>query len=713
MANIQSLLNQLATAVYGKDVRQAIVDSIKQCYNDASEGLIPVVSTKEVSQGIEVTITVGVTSKSFIIDDGYTPVRGKDYWTDDDLNAINAKIYSIVVEECAKRTQTAPEFADDITGCTDTSKVYVLPDGYIYAYMTRRIVNTPNQFEPANAALNVRFSGSGTSAYNGGFATDYIPVDLSAADPYTVRIEGLPADWSDTWVTGSQKIAFYGADKSQIKTVYVRYTSWSGVDTSTEQTQLQYKNGQYICYLGYTGKNNTNSPSATGVAGAKYVRFGLGVTNNTAIARENIANVKIYFDPIHTDTYETAWMNTGLAFVPADYEDRILSAESEISGIKIKLETLDTGSSGEVLPPDYWITEVENKADSIGVGQEAGADAFQFVWFSDMHGTSGYPNQNGAGKSSQTNIGKVSRYLCDRFNIPLVATSGDIMSQTSHPDVENVYDEYKNIRGILSPIPAERLLAVRGNHDGSWGAASDGVYYLKHIGTSKLYNQIYRRQALDRERVFGGDGTYFYVDSIPQKVRFIMLNSNTDGDGSEAANGNAVYNSQKVSVYGTEQLKWLVNTLQTVPDGFTVVAMAHQPLNTSMDGNIVANIFAAYNGRRTYGDTVDISGTYWGNGVTDVTYKKTFISANFSESTGTFAAFFHGHIHKDTIDTTSYSFPCISITTAGGDVRDSSLAERTPGTATETAIDVVTLDKAARRIYMTRVGVGSDRVCSY
>ena len=77
------------------------------------------------------------------------------------------------------------------------------------------------------------------------------------------------------------------------------------------------------------------------------------------------------------------------------------------------------------------------------------------------------------------------------------------------------------------------------------------------------------------------------------------------------------------------------------------------------------------------------------------------------------AAFFHGHIHKDTIDTTSYSFPCISITTAGGDVRDSRMAERTPGTATETAIDVVTLDKAARRIYMTRVGVGSDRVCSY
>ena len=63
--------------------------------------------------------------------------------------------------------------------------------------------------------------------------------------------------------------------------------------------------------------------------------------------------------------------------------------------------------------------------------------------------------------------------------------------------------------------PADRLLAVRGNHDGSWGEAVNGVYYLKHIGAGKLYNEIYRRQAQDGQRVFGGDGNLFLCGQRP------------------------------------------------------------------------------------------------------------------------------------------------------------------------------------------------------
>lgn len=36
MANIQNYLNQIKTAVFGKDVRESIHDAIKQCYDDAS-----------------------------------------------------------------------------------------------------------------------------------------------------------------------------------------------------------------------------------------------------------------------------------------------------------------------------------------------------------------------------------------------------------------------------------------------------------------------------------------------------------------------------------------------------------------------------------------------------------------------------------------------------------------------------------------------------
>lgn len=141
--------------------------------------------------------------------------------------------------------------------------------------------------------------------------------------------------------------------------------------------------------------------------------------------------------------------------------------------------------------------------------------------------------------------------------------------------------------------------------------------------------------------------------------------------------------------------------------------MAHQPISTSEDGALLAGILEAYRTRKTYSGTVNIQHDYWGKSVSDNTYKTVTADVDFTEATGEVAAFFHGHVHKDTMDTATYSFPSISITTAGGDVRDENPAQRTPGTATETALDVVTVDRAARRIYLTRFGVGSDRVCSY
>lgn len=49
----------------------------------------------------------------------------------------------------ATANQLVPEFANSIAECTDTSRLYVLPDGYIYAY-TSEWVNTGHAFVPAD-----------------------------------------------------------------------------------------------------------------------------------------------------------------------------------------------------------------------------------------------------------------------------------------------------------------------------------------------------------------------------------------------------------------------------------------------------------------------------------------------------------------------------------------------------------------------------------
>lgn len=597
----------------------------------------------------------------------------------------------------ASLAQGAPEFADDITGCTDTSKIYVLPDGHLWAYMAVQTALYTNQIsqskDDTGAVLNgvgyqndARYNSSGAAVANtGSMITGKIPVKYGDV----IRFSGAYIEGTD----GSLNTFLYKADGTQV----MAFTPYQWNAGTIAKSKLSP----------YTYENQRVSQFTVADTSAAFIKFTLVGSGKNAVITIN----EEITQGVQGNQYR--WADTGLTYTPADYEDRILTAESSIDSIRVKLEALETGEGTDQLPPEYWIREIENKGDSIKERQESGTDAFQFVWFSDMHGVTGYANQNGAGTSSQTNIGKVSRYLCDRFDIPYVATSGDIMSQASHSNVQNVYNEYKNIHTVLSPIPAERLLAVRGNHDGSWGEAVNGVYYLKHIGAGAVYNEIYREQAQDGQRVFGGDGTYFYADSVPHKVRFIMLNSNTDGDGSNDASGNAVYNSQKVSVYGTEQLAWLGDVALHMPAGWTAVIMAHQPPDTSGDGALLAGMIEAYNSREAYSGTIQITHDYWGKNVSDNTYKTVTVDMDFTESEGEIAAFFHGHIHKDTVDTQTYAFPCISITTAGGDVRDSSPAQRTPGTATETAIDVVTLDKAARRIYMTRVGVGMDRSCSY
>ena len=350
--------------------------------------------------------------------------------------------------------------------------------------------------------------------------------------------------------------------------------------------------------------------------------------------------------------------------------------------------------------PNYWkdrLDEISPKIESLQ--KEYGIDAFQFLWVSDIHSVPGSSPNN------TSYIGAIGRYMMDKHNIPFFTISGDIMSQGSHSTVDRVWNEYDKLNTMFSPIRNDEFLATKGNHDGAWGSPVDGVYYLNNIGTKELFNAFYRRQTLDRNRVFGKDGTYFYVDC--PNVRFYMLNTHTDGDGSENSDGSAVYNPMKHFVLGNEQLNWIADTLLTVKDGQKVIFMGHAPTNYCLDGSIFADMIASYKNRRSYEGTANITGTYWG---TDEKYSKVSVSKDFTNTKGDLVGYFHGHIHKDTISVDGY-YPVVSITTAGGDLRDDYLVNgtltRVEGTATETAIDLVTV--TSDYIYCTRIGSGYDR----
>lgn len=66
MTNIENYLNQILSAVYGKDVRQSIHDAIKQCYDDVSN---PTLNTEALKMAIQEKIDEGAMT-NLILGDG-------------------------------------------------------------------------------------------------------------------------------------------------------------------------------------------------------------------------------------------------------------------------------------------------------------------------------------------------------------------------------------------------------------------------------------------------------------------------------------------------------------------------------------------------------------------------------------------------------------------------------------------------------------------
>lgn len=111
--------------------------------------------------------------------DGYTPVKGTDYWTEADKQEILDEDILYLSQELAKRQQLTPEYANDISGCTDTSKLYVLPDGFIYAYILGESTGTKTETVSPVWQLGVKLDKSTGAESSGGQYTACEPIYIA------------------------------------------------------------------------------------------------------------------------------------------------------------------------------------------------------------------------------------------------------------------------------------------------------------------------------------------------------------------------------------------------------------------------------------------------------------------------------------------------------------------------------------------------------
>ena len=232
-----------------------------------------------------------------------------------------------LIDELAKRNQLAPEFANSKDDCTDESKLYVLPDGYIYAYIQtvtegETVPNYTNLLDDPNAYVKngYRYSYSG-QAFKEQASDCAIVVPVPTDRPYIIRVRGATMNGCN--YPGS----VYLSNDNNVFTATLADSTASG----------------------FSYDDDGNGNIRFDVVGLPSTQYKYIVFHTARVSDENalIVTINEEIEDITTPGgIEYRWASTGHAFVPADYEDRIVALETGLDVAKDDIETLQAKVSG-------------------------------------------------------------------------------------------------------------------------------------------------------------------------------------------------------------------------------------------------------------------------------------------------------------------------------------------------------------------------------
>ena len=241
-----------------------------------------------------------------------------------------------------------PDFANDVSECTDTSKVYVLPDGYLYGYCK---IENYNLFKMSEVSYSSRLQDdvSGIIASNTQNAvTGWIPVEYGKYYAPSVLTDGNRVSDKMTFSRMNLKradgtIVVY--NKNTVPHVSSVAYSWHVIDLEYEDVvaiQLHFS-------IVDANSQQLDISTATKLEAFKAM-FVEGDTPTEA--HENALNSP-YIDGDAESI--TEWYNTGLAYnQPVDYEGRILELESDTNDIKTDMEELKANMENPSSASPYY-----------------------------------------------------------------------------------------------------------------------------------------------------------------------------------------------------------------------------------------------------------------------------------------------------------------------------------------------------------------------
>lgn len=241
-------------------------------------------------------------------------------------------------------TQVTPLFANSIEECTDTTKVYVLPDGYIYAYMYTEVevggytnvVGTSKDGFLTGYRMKAA-SAEPVTAGTADASTAFVSNAFSCKEGDILRIRGVGKSNTNSAVapvfmvvpvdSSGAVVINHGfcLEEPLYNSTQTLFTTWKQAWNATEVAEdgtITWTYAMNNAGEQQAGMSLSEATTAVRLAGTALNGYeNIIVTVNEEIVEPYVA-------------MEYCWANTGHAFVPADYEERILDLEYDVSVIK-------------------------------------------------------------------------------------------------------------------------------------------------------------------------------------------------------------------------------------------------------------------------------------------------------------------------------------------------------------------------------------------
>ena len=325
--------------------------------------------------------------------------------------------------------------------------------------------------------------------------------------------------------------------------------------------------------------------------------------------------------------------------------------------------------------PAYWLSYLSNKVPEI-VEQlnDAGDSVLPIIYITDYHENDYSYESANAGYSSE-----IIRYLVDQLGVQRVVFCGDVY--TKHQSKQDALNSLASFASKFAVGKNYSMSFVKGNHD-------DNNYGVGQLSNAEILSSYYS--------YIGKNSAYYYTDIPAKKVRLVFLDTRQTSIDYSLSNGDATEKA-----YVTTEVNWLIDTLNGVPSGYSVVVFMHAiwwgagslstgSLIPSETGG-VQGVLSLYNSKSS--------------GVVFDT-----IPADFTSANGEALFCISGHTHLD------YShlirgIVCLSSSSDSYVMANIRPDNRThaQGTVTEHVLDVLLIDTENKKLKTIRIGSGQDR----